>query len=214
MDIQSPSEDILSTAAQLLREQGYCVLPQALHPTLWQPLKNEADQRAVNFKPAGIGRAQDQALNASVRRDHIQWIEPDTEATAAWLKWADQLRLAMNRQLMLGLFSFESHFAHYAPGAFYGRHVDAFVGQANRVLSLVTYLNPEWQESWGGELVLYAPHSTDQVLAKVAPQAGTVVLFLSEEFPHEVKPANHTRHSIAGWFRLNSSHAGRIDPPQ
>jgi len=32
-----------------------------------------------------------------------------------------------------------------------------------------------------------------------------LVIFLSEEFPHEVLPANTHRYSIAGWFRVNNS---------
>ena len=47
----------------------------------------------------------------------------------------------------------------------------------------------------------------------VTPSFGTIVVFLSEEFPHEVLPAKRDRYSIAGWFRLNSSIANNIDPP-
>lgn len=39
------------------------------------------------------------------------------------------------------------------------------------------------------------------------------MLFLSEEFPHEVLPASRERYSIAGWFRVNGNGAGRVDPP-
>lgn len=48
----------------------------------------------------------------------------------------------LNRHLLLGLFSFESHFTHYRAGDFYKQHQDAFKGQANRILSLVVYLIP------------------------------------------------------------------------
>lgn len=65
---------------------------------------------------------------------------------------------------MLGLFSFESHFAHYAPGAFYKTHVDAFKGQANRVLSVVYYLNEAWGAKDGGEMVLYSDTQPDHIL--------------------------------------------------
>lgn len=34
---------------------------------------------------------------------------------------------------------------------------------------------------------------------------GTLVVFLSEEFEHEVLPAKRDRYSIAGWFRVNPS---------
>jgi SM-20-related protein len=40
-----------------------------------------------------------------------------------------------------------------------------------------------------------------------------LVVFLSEEFPHEVLPTATDRYSIAGWFRVNTSSAERVDPP-
>ena len=64
------------------------------------------------------------------------------------------------------------------------------------------YLNDDWQASDGGELVVYDEHS-QEVLHRVLPSAGTLVCFLSEEFPHEVLPAHRDRMSIAGWFRID-----------
>jgi SM-20-related protein len=51
------------------------------------------------------------------------------------------------------------------------------------------------------------------VIEKVVPQMGTLVVFLSERFPHEVLPAHADRYSIAGWFRVNTSINNQIDPP-
>jgi SM-20-related protein len=35
----------------------------------------------------------------------------------------------------------------------------------------------------------------------LAPEGGTLVLFMSEDTPHEAKKATRERWSIAGWFR-------------
>ena len=110
------------------------------------------------------------------------------------------------------MFSFESHFAHYAEGDFYKRHLDAFRGECNRVLSVVVYLNQNWQPDDGGELVIQVSDIEEDVI-KVTPAFGTMVVFLSEQFPHEVLPARCDRYSIAGWFRLNTSNTERVDPP-
>ena len=120
--------------------------------------------------------------------------------------------LFRSRRLFLGLFSFESHFSHYQSGDFYRKHLDAFKGEANRVLSLVTYLNRGWEPNQGGELVIYSPEDGTE-LVKVTPMFATLVLFLSEEFSHEVLPTARNRYSVAGWFRLNSSINQHIDPP-
>lgn len=113
----------------------------------------------------------------------------------------------------MGLFDYEAHFAHYQPGAFYRRHLDAFRGRTNRVLTTLLYLNPDWQPGDGGELLLY-PEQGEGVLERVSPRAGTLVIFLSARFPHEVLPAQADRYSIAGWFRVNNSINNQIDPPR
>ena len=81
------------------------------------------------------------------------------------------------------------------------------------MLSVVTYLNDEWQTTDGGELALYA-NDQDNTGVRVLPEKGTIVIFLSEVFPHEVLTAKRERHSVAGWFRLNTSLKENIDPPK
>jgi SM-20-related protein len=115
----------------------------------------------------------------------------------------DEFRLAINQRLFLGLFDYESHYAIYPKGAFYKKHLDAFKGKSNRVLSTVFYLNKDWQAHNGGELLIYKPES-EEVLETVQPNLGRLVIFLSEQFPHEVLPAQQQRYSIAGWFRVNN----------
>ncbi|WP_338517751.1 2OG-Fe(II) oxygenase [Alteromonas gracilis] len=165
------------------------------------------------YKTAGIGRADDFQHVSEVRGDTICWITGSSQEGALWLAWCDALKLYINRTLFMGLFSFESHFACYEPGKFYKRHVDAFRGQSNRVLSLVAYLNEDWQPDDGGELILYRDEEDIRGIS-VTPQLGTFVVFLSEQFPHEVLPAVRPRHSVAGWFRVNGSVNDNIDPPK
>ncbi|MCB1897453.1 MAG: 2OG-Fe(II) oxygenase [Rhodocyclaceae bacterium] len=197
-----------------LAVRGWSVVEQALPAALATALEQEVrGARGGDFQPATIGRQQDRTLNGAVRRDAIRWIDGDTAAQRDWLAWTTRLQTHLNRRLFLGLFSYESHFAHYPPGAFYRRHVDAFRGDANRVLSTVLYLNRSWRAQDGGELLLY-PEAGDQPLLRLTPALGTLALFLSEAFPHEVLPAARDRYSIAGWFRVNTSTASRVDPPR
>ena len=199
--------------------KGYSVNPYALPEKLTTLLLQHVSELSEDdFKQAGIGRAKDHVINSFVRTDEICWITGNSEAGGAWLSWTQSLQTFLNKRLFLGLFSFESHFAHYAKGDFYKKHKDAFIGEGNRVLSVVVYLNKRWSAADGGELVLYNKDvSTSPVIdhskTTVIPNFGTVVVFLSEEFPHEVLPAKRDRYSIAGWFRLNNSIANNIDPP-
>jgi Predicted proline hydroxylase len=61
--------------------------------------------------------------------------------------------------------------------------------------------------------LIWPTHDSEEVVEKVVPQMGTLAVFLSERFPHEVLPARADRYSIAGWFRVNTSINNQIDPP-
>jgi SM-20-related protein len=190
--------DVIATA---LQEKGWCVIDDALPEPLVAALASECSDRSSAFTPAGTGRRKDHHVDASVRSDAIQWIDPPLEAGARYLATMDALRSELNSRLFLGLFDYECHYARYAPGAFYGKHIDAFRGEKNRVLSTVLYLNEDWGKEQGGALLLYTGEGNEET---VSPQRNRLVIFLSERFPHEVKPATRERHSIAGWFRVRA----------
>jgi SM-20-related protein len=207
-------EDTFALIADAIEARGYVVLPAALPEHIADDLVSylaELDDRA--FHAAAVGRGTDQIRNDFVRRDQISWIDDRAALARSWQDWIARLRSYLNQRLYLGLFSFESHFAVYQPGDFYRKHYDAFRGESNRVLSLVTYLNKGWEPDQGGELVIYSPED-DGELVRVTPNFGTLVLFLSEEFPHAVMAAQRERYSVAGWFRINTSLNAQIDPPR
>lgn len=201
-------ETLLDTIAAALVAPGYLLLEQAIPQQMLIQLLEHSKQ--CKFRPAGIGRQADFQVQAAVRSDQIYWLSREDACQSVandFLDWMEAVRVGINRHLYLGLSDYESHFASYAAGAFYKKHRDAFAGQtragqARRVVSTVLYLNEEWQGEDGGELVLYAEDGI-QVLARVVPEFGRLVIFLSEKFPHEVLPARRERKSIAGWFRVN-----------
>lgn len=206
-----PDETLFENIATALEQQGYVILPNSLPEAVSGCLMDYLAQVQMSqFHLAAIGRGDDQTCNNFIRRDRIHWLDEQNPVGERWFQWTRDLRYYLNRRLLLGLFSFESQFAHYQPGDFYKKHVDAFRGQANRVLSLVTYLNRGWEPNQGGELVIY--HEEGNELARVTPSFGSLVIFLSEDFPHEVLSAQRDRYSVAGWFRINNSTANRIDP--
>ena len=206
-------ETLFSLIAQDIEKQGYSIRLGALPDKLASSLSlHQQAMDAEKFRNAGVGRGDNYLKNEFIRTDEICWITGDSIAGQQWLDWTANFQKFLNRRLFLGLFSFESHFAHYRPGDYYKRHYDAFRGEANRVLSVVVYLNAGWTSADGGELVLYQDH-LDKVGIRVVPLMGTLVTFLSEEFPHEVLSTHRDRHSIAGWFRVNTSVSDKVDPP-
>lgn len=211
--ISTRDETLFSLIAKDIENQGYSIrtdaLPEELAISLWSYLQT---MEAMKFKSAGIGRGDEYLENEFIRSDEICWITGETEAGKKWLDWTSNLQSSLNRRLFLGLFSFESHFSHYGPGDYYKRHYDAFRGEVNRILSVVVYFNIGWTSADSGELVLYKDDD-DKDGIKVVPVLGTLVTFLSEEFPHEVLASNRDRYSISGWFRVNTSVTDRVDPP-
>jgi SM-20-related protein len=159
-----------------------------------------SDHGAAHFAPAGIGRGVDLRRDTSIRGDVISWLDESRDADRAYLKLMEGLRVSLNEQLFLGLYDYECHYAVYDTGAHYQKHLDVLAGRKNRLLSTVVYLDSEWTLADGGELLLYGA-SDPIAIARILPRPGLMVLFLSEDFPHEVLPATRPRHSIAGWFR-------------
>ena len=185
-----------------IADRGYAIVPAFLSSRAVATLRGGAiaQERAGGFATAAVGRGASRTVRGNVRGDRIRWIEADraTAPERRLLATLDVLRVALNRELQLGLSDLEAHYAIYPAGAGYARHVDRFRDDDARVLSLVLYLNARWRAEEGGALRIDA--EGDGVV-EVAPRGGTLVAFLSERFPHEVLPATRTRMSIAGWLR-------------
>lgn len=183
-----------------LVEDGYIVIEDALSEKLCSELLEEAkDENA--YQRAGISAASEVHLDSNRRRDKIRWLENTNKAQSEFLAFAKELQEQLNHELYLGLSYYEAHFAIYEKGDFYEKHLDAFKNSKNRVVTTVYYLNEKWSKEDGGELVVY--DENDTFLTKVLPKANTLVVFLSEKFPHEVLPSKKKRYSIAGWFRVD-----------
>lgn len=164
-------------------------------------LAKECHKRAQQgeLEPAAIGRGAATIVHENIRGDHIQWLDAGHHATVdRYLGLMEQLRTAINQTLFLGLEDFESHFALYPPGAFYKKHLDRFRDDDRRTITCVAYLNERWLPEQGGELRMYLENKR---VHDVLPQAGTLMVFMSAQWPHEVLPATRDRLSITGWFR-------------
>jgi SM-20-related protein len=183
---------------------GFAVVTEALSGQLVDALRDKA--RALDAQgllaPARVGRDR----GDGVRGDRIHWLDDvfDDAAESALRALLEELRVACNRALLLGLVDFEGHYALYPPGTQYPRHRDRFREDDRRVLSLVLYLNEAWAPRDGGALRLFVDEAN---AIEVAPEGGTVVVFLAGDFDHEVLPARKPRWSLAGWFRRRAASA-------
>jgi SM-20-related protein len=193
------SQALYSKITDALVDDGYIIIPNAINTTLSQNLYTLA-KKSNNFKRAGISARK--KINSNARRDKILWLNEDSGAQSEFLAFAEGLKYFLNRELFIGISYFESHFALYEHGDFYEKPSDAFIHSKNRVVTVVYYLNDDWDaKDDGGELLIY--DDKDIFIKKVLPEADTLVVFMSEKFPHEVLKAKRKRYSIAGWFRVD-----------
>jgi SM-20-related protein len=191
--------------AAAVATEGWAVVPGFIESDLISVLRAQCRQFVAigALRVAAVGSGARRQIRADVRTDEIRWLE-DADATPAQrrcLARFETLRLELNRELQLGLLEFECHFARYAPGAFYRKHVDQFRGDGRRRLSCVLFLNENWTREDGGELRLHLDAADEGKFADVLPHGGTLVSFLSERFAHEVLPGKRERLSLAGWFK-------------
>jgi SM-20-related protein len=188
-----------SSVTSSLAIDGWCVVPDLLAAAQTQALAAEcrAMHEARQLTRARVGTAR---TATPLRGDSTHWFQAGAMSAPqqAFTDRLDALRLALNRELMLGLVECESHYAVYPPGAGYTRHIDRLRDSDARVVSTVFYLNEGWQDADGGALRLYLDGGSHR---DIYPHAGTLLLFLSAQFEHEVLPATRDRMSIACWMR-------------
>jgi len=192
------SQQLYEKITDALVKEGYVVIENALGQVLCSSLLDKA-KKLKNFLRAGISARK--KISTTRRRDKIRWLDEDAGIQSEFLDLTQGLQEYLNRELFMGLSYFESHFAIYDKGDFYETHYDAFKDSKNRVVTVVYYLNEAWDHKSGGELMIY--NEEENFVAKVLPEADTLVVFLSEKFPHEVVKTKRKRYSIAGWFRVD-----------
>ncbi|MBC7540017.1 MAG: 2OG-Fe(II) oxygenase [Bacteriovorax sp.] len=181
-----------------LIERGWYSCESFLDPTLCQSLITELN--SFPLRASKIGKGSNEQIIPSVRNDSIYWLS-ETHNSRVQNEYLDQINKLiriLNRELYLGLKQFEGHFARYDQDGFYKKHLDQFKGNNERLVSVITYLNTPLQ---GGELKIYSRDNQDVVEVEIAPRAGTLVCFLSNQIYHEVLPTKSERLSIAGWLR-------------
>ncbi|MEA3229010.1 MAG: 2OG-Fe(II) oxygenase [Campylobacterota bacterium] len=194
------NEKLYAKIADGLVDDGYIIVEDALDANIVNNLLNSIKDQD-DFKQAGISNSDHLHIDNQRRRDRIRWLQAEDDAQSDFLKFTQGLQEYLNRSLYLGLSYYEAHFAIYDRGDFYEKHLDAFKNSKNRVVTTVYYLNNEWKESDGGELIIY--DKDDNRLMEVTPDSNKLVVFMSEKFPHEVLRADKKRYSIAGWFRVD-----------
>jgi SM-20-related protein len=148
---------------------------------------------------AGIGNNKVKDTTQKMRGDKIYWMDKsrDNIYEQEFLQRVENFIEHLNRTCYTGINSYEFHYAVYEEGSFYKRHKDQFKNDSDRKFSLINYLNDNWLEEDGGQLLVYQ----NDTVQKILPQSQTAVFFKSDEMEHEVTMAHRSRMSITGWLK-------------
>ena len=168
-------------------------LSNGLQQTILQLQKDEL------MTVAGIGNEAVKDQHQKMRGDKIYWMDKshNNQYEQEFLQLAEDFIDRLNSTCYTGINGYEFHYAVYEEGSFYKRHRDQFQNDSNRKFSLINYLNNNWLEEDGGQLLVYQNEETQTI----EPHAQTAVFFKSDEMEHEVSKANRSRMSITGWLK-------------
>lgn len=150
------------------------------------------------FSKAAIGQTGDELVIKEIRGDYTYWLDKKTDIQLNTIfEILEEAKNKLNQLCYLSLSNYEFHLAHYPVGSFYKKHLDQFKNRNNRMISMIIYLNDNWQEGDGGELKVY-PKGKNQQL--IPPLMNRCVMFKSADLPHEVLKTNVGRKSLTGWM--------------
>ncbi|MCB1773060.1 MAG: 2OG-Fe(II) oxygenase [Gammaproteobacteria bacterium] len=209
LSFRSDAVDKFTGIIAAIAERGWAVVDDFL-PGEWVAELREEQQRQSlrgDFHCAATGRLDTLRQDAETRGDRILWLERHNAGPAQrqYLELLEELRLAVNHELFLGLFGQETHAAVYPPGRGYRRHLDGFRKGNLRTLTGILYLNPRWRKEDGGALRMFLDDAPGGDCLEVLPEAGRFVVFLSERFEHEVATTQRLRWSVTSWFSRRSA---------
>ncbi len=190
---------VYQSIAEQLEKTGICIWPNFLDQECLHQTNKDFNElfRSRTFKRAATGLGSGQEIR-DLRRDETYWFDRGNSTPAQQDLWGklDALQLILNRSLFLGISHFDGHYSSYPVGGFYKRHLDNFQDNNTRIVSLIIYLNQNWQQGDEGSLRIYHENNhTD-----INPVGGTLVCFLSKDTEHEVLQTNAARKSFTGWF--------------
>ncbi|MCD0467040.1 2OG-Fe(II) oxygenase family protein [Flavobacterium sp. ENC] len=150
---------------------------------------------------AGIGNSDKLLYDGAIRSDSIYWLDKkhNNVFENEFFTKIEAFIVYLNESCYTGITGYEFHYALYEKGDFYLKHLDQFKNNPSRKYSMISYLNSNWQEVDGGELLIHQLNNNQ----KISPTQGKTVFFKSDELVHEVLVTQNTRMSITGWLKVD-----------
>jgi Rps23 Pro-64 3,4-dihydroxylase Tpa1-like proline 4-hydroxylase len=148
---------------------------------------------------AGVGNSEKVTYDGAIRSDSIYWLDKkhNNVFENEFFIQIEAFIAYLNSSCYAGITGYEFHYSLYEKGDFYLKHLDQFKNNPSRKYSMISYLNTDWKERDGGELLIHQLNNNQ----KISPTQGKTVFFKSDELVHEVLVTQNTRMSITGWLK-------------
>ncbi|KAL1515808.1 hypothetical protein AB1Y20_002424 [Prymnesium parvum] len=223
----------LTFLGEELRARRFALVDGMLGPVAIRALRDEVREvralgRLAASKLAG-GRDGNKLTytHSGVRGDLVGWFdgdEPELWRGGAFNKFLQKIdtmvaQLAEHVPDLVGISTRSKAMVTCYPGngARYIKHCDnsCDTGRGERCngrrLTVIMYLNEDWQPTDGGELRLYEPYAPKDKppVADVQPLLDRLIMFYADyRVPHEVLPAHADRLAITVWYFDREEYAG------
>lgn len=148
---------------------------------------------------AGTGNVEKLTHDNATRSDSIYWLDRkhENQYENEFFNQVEDFIKYLNLSCYAGITGYEFHYSLYEIGAFYKKHLDQFQNNQSRQYSLISYLNNDWKEEDGGNLLIHQLNNNQEI----NPTQGKTVFFKSNELVHEVLVTQQRRMSITGWLK-------------
>jgi len=196
--------------AELLSHEDFVVIDNFISKDIYQLIQSFFSKHLIanDFSKAGIGALSEYQIATKIRGDFVYWLDRKRDVELAeFFLLIDHIIKKLNELCYLSLSGYEFHLAHYPAGSFYKRHVDQFRNRNNRIITMIVYMNDDWQQGDGGELKIFREKGQDIL---VEPIGGRGILFKSAVLEHEVVRTNKSRMSLTGWLLYQPTSVGYL----
>ena len=196
-DMENSFEDLIASYIENKVGISEHFLSDALANSLKQNLITLSQQNLLI--EAGTGNSETISYDSAVRSDSIYWLDKkhNNAFQNEFFAQIEAFIIYLNQSCYAGITGYEFHYSLYEKGDFYLKHLDQFKNNPSRKYSMISYLNSNWQESDGGELLIHQLNNNQ----KIAPTQGKTIFFKSDELVHEVLVTQNIRMSITGWLK-------------
>jgi Rps23 Pro-64 3,4-dihydroxylase Tpa1-like proline 4-hydroxylase len=178
---------------QLIRQQSIQLRQQGRFEPSWSEKIDSASGKVTRFDKQGVFACEPDGRDYDNAPDMVMYMSVLLQTLPTLLN-ATCEEFHRNQGIAeetfgLSMSSFNAKLAVTLPGgSSYPLHVDNPQGLSvgdTRKLTCILYLNPDFEQGDGGELRIYTGMNNH---VDLTPEGGRMVLFWSDEIPHEVLP--------------------------